>query len=161
MIRIGKLTDYAFILLGRMASVNTRIHAAAELSEQSGVALPTVSKVLKTLARAGIVRSVRGAHGGYVLAGPPENFTLARIIDALEGPIALTECAITESACQQAASCGVRGHWSLINQAIRTALESVTMADLIRPVAAALGEEVFIPASIPTASRTARTTKTE
>jgi FeS assembly SUF system regulator len=159
MIRIGKLTDYAFILLGLMANAKSEVHAAAELSERGGVALPTASKVLKILTRAGIVRSVRGAHGGYVLTDP-ERVTVASIIHALEGPIALTDCATTESSCQQAASCGVRGHWSVINQAIRAALESVTLVDMLRPIPERR-EEVFIPASQLISTLPGRATETE
>lgn len=155
MIRIGKLTDYAFILLGQMARAKSEVHAAAELSARSGIALPTVSKVLKMLARDGVVRSVRGSHGGYALADLPECLSVARIIGALEGPIALTDCAIAESQCQQAAFCGVRGHWSIINQALSAALDAVTLADLLRPVPERR-EEVLIPVSaltLPQANR--------
>jgi len=146
MIKIGKLTDYAFILLGQMARAKSEVHAAAELSARSGLALPTVAKVLKILARAGLARSVRGAHGGYVLTDQPEFLSVARVIDAMEGPIALTDCAIGEAHCQQAASCGIRGHWSVINQALRAALDAVTLADLLRP-AAERREEASFPIS--------------
>lgn len=160
MIRIGKLTDYAFILLGQMAREKSAVHAAAELSARSGIALPTVSKVLKMLARAGVARSVRGSHGGYALADLPEHLSVARIIDAMEGPIALTDCAITESHCQQAASCGVRGHWSIINQALSTALDAVTLADLLLP-APERREEILIPLSALTSSPAGRAKETE
>lgn len=160
MIKIGKLTDYAFILLGQMARAKSEVHAAAELAARTGIALPTVSKVLKMLARAGVARSVRGSHGGYVLADLPERLSVARIIDALEGPIALTDCAIGEAHCQQAATCGVRGHWSVINQALRAALDAVTLADLLRPTPERR-EEVLIPVSTLTSSQTGRAKETE
>jgi FeS assembly SUF system regulator len=160
MIRIGKLTDYAFILLGQMARARSEVHAAAELSARSGIALPTVSKVLKMLARAGVARSVRGSHGGYTLADLPDRLSVARIIDAMEGPIALTDCAIAESHCQQAASCGVRGHWAVINQALRTALDAVTLADLLLP-APERREEILIPLSALTLPAAGRAKETE
>ena len=160
MIRIGKLTDYAFILLGQMARASSEVHAAAELSARSGIALPTVSKVLKILARAGFARSVRGSHGGYLLADLPEHLSVARIIDAMEGPIALTDCATGEPHCRQAPFCNVRGHWSVINQALRAALEAVTLADLLLP-AADFRENATFPLSALISPQTSRAKETK
>jgi FeS assembly SUF system regulator len=135
MLRISKLTDYAIIVLGYMARMPERTFTAADLAESSGVAVPTVSKVLKLLTRASLLRSTRGSKGGYQLARPPEETTVANIIFALEGPIALTECGIADDQCQQASSCHIRSHWSVINRAIRTALEAVTLAEMALPEA--------------------------
>ena len=143
MIRVGKLTDYATVILSVMAKDKNRVFAAIEMAAVTGVALPTVSKILKMLVNAKILMSTRGAKGGYMLAREPEKISVAAIISALEGPIALTECSISEHACGQAAGCGIRANWHLINQTIHNALESVTLADLIRPVAKP--EEVYIP----------------
>ena len=134
MLRITKLTDYAIIILGQMASVHGAIHTAADLAVTTGIAWPTVSKVLKSLARAQVLNSTRGAKGGYQLALAPEAITIARIIAALEGPIALTECGVAHFQCEQADTCQVQGNWSVLNRAIQSALEAVTLADMIRPM---------------------------
>ncbi|HEY8098701.1 MAG TPA: SUF system Fe-S cluster assembly regulator [Methylobacter sp.] len=113
------------------------------MAAATGIALPTVSKILKLLVNAKVLISTRGAKGGYVLARIPEEISIATVISALEGPIALTECSISHQGCEQASGCDIGGNWSLINQTIHNALESVTLADLIRP--AVIPEEVFIP----------------
>ncbi|TAN50268.1 MAG: SUF system Fe-S cluster assembly regulator [Methylococcaceae bacterium] len=145
MIRISKLTDYAFIVLGHMArGRHEAVYAAAELATGTGIAVPTVSKVLKSLTRAGVVRSLRGVRGGYALCRPARETSVATVIHALEGPIAITECGIAEHQCNQSDACHTRGNWDLINQAIRGALESVSLADLVRPPNDH-GAEVSIP----------------
>lgn len=143
MLRISKLTDYAFIVLCHMARGEAGVYAAPELASGTGIAVPTVSKILKTLVKASIVRSARGAKGGYALVRSPEQTTVAEIIGALEGPIALTDCASNENDCHQAAGCGVRGNWAALNRAVYAALSAVTLADMLRP-AQAMGE-VRIP----------------
>jgi FeS assembly SUF system regulator len=134
MLRISKLSDYAIIILGHMAKAPGSTYAATDLAESARVAGPTVSKVLKALARAQILNSTRGAKGGYQLSRPPEQTTIASIIAALEGPIALTECSLENTQCEQSHSCHVRGNWSVLNRAIQTALESVTLADMASPM---------------------------
>jgi FeS assembly SUF system regulator len=119
------------------------VHAAMEIAAATGIALPTVSKILKLLVKAGVLISTRGAKGGYALARVPEKISVAAIIGALEGPIALTECSISHQGCEQATGCDIRGNWGVINRTIHNALESVTLADMIRP--AVVPEEVFIP----------------
>lgn len=143
MLKLSKLTDYATVVLSHMAKNNAATHAALEIAEATGIAQPTVSKVLKMLAKAGVLNSVRGAKGGYVLARPPAKITVASVISALEGPIALTECSHSHRSCEQASGCHIQGGWNLINQKIFNALESVTLADLILPVTAP--REVTIP----------------
>ncbi|MEQ1620700.1 MAG: SUF system Fe-S cluster assembly regulator [Methylococcales bacterium] len=145
MLRLSKLTDYATVILSDMAKDKTQVHSAMEIAATTRIALPTVSKILKLLVNAEVLISTRGAKGGYVLAREPENISVATVISALEGPIALTECSISQQACEQAAGCGIRGNWSLINQTIHNALESVTLADLIRPTV--VPDEVLIPVS--------------
>ena len=143
MLRLSKLTDYATVILSFMAKDKTQVRAAMELAAVTGIALPTVSKILKLLVNANVLISTRGAKGGYVLARMPEEISVATVISALEGPIALTECSISHQGCEQASGCDIRGNWSLINQIIHNALESVTLADLTRPVE--VPEEVMIP----------------
>lgn len=134
MLRLSKLTDYATVILSYIAQDQYRLHGALEIAESTGIAQPTVSKILKILSKAGVVNSVRGVKGGYTLAREPNRITVATVISALEGPIALTECTVSHKGCEQASGCRIQGNWHLINQKIAQALESVTLADMIMPV---------------------------
>lgn len=141
MLRISRLTDYGTVVLGQMADTPDRVWSAADLAARTGIAQPTVSKLLKSLARPGLLRSWRGASGGYALARPPAEISAADILDALEGPLRLTECADDHATCEFESVCRVGGAWQAINGAIRAALGTVTLEDLIRgtPDLAALG----------------------
>jgi FeS assembly SUF system regulator len=130
MLRMGKLTDYATVVLASLAQQPERHRAAAELSERTRLAKPTVSKVLKGLQRAGLVVSSRGAQGGYALARRPEEITAAQILDVFEGPIAITECSGAASQCGIERLCRVGSAWQRVNAAIRRALEDVTLRQL-------------------------------
>lgn len=141
--RLSKLTDYATVILSHIAKKNDGVHAAMGIAEVTGIAQPTVSKVLKLLVNAKVLTSVRGAKGGYKLARSPEKISVAAVINALEGPIALTECSASHHACEQVQGCEIQGNWDLINKTVHNALESVTLADLILPVKAP--SEVSIP----------------
>lgn len=130
MLRISKLTDYGTVILAHLAARPDQQLAAAEVAERTRIALPTVSKLLKTLQRAGLVISTRGSHGGYQLARPASEITAARILDALEGPMAITECSGEHSSCGLESSCRVGHVWQRVNGAIRRALNDVTLAQL-------------------------------
>ncbi len=130
MLRMGKLTDYATVVLASLAQEPARHRAAAELAERTRVGRPTVSKVLKGLQRAGLVISSLGAQGGYRLARSPELITAAQILDVFEGPIAITECSGASSHCGIERQCRVGGAWQRVNAAIRRALEEVTLSEL-------------------------------
>ncbi len=130
MLRISKLTDYGTIILAHLASRADQQLAAAEVAERTRIALPTVSKVLKTLQRAGLVTSTRGSHGGYQLAQPASEITAVKILDALEGPFAITECSGEHSSCGFESNCRVGHVWQRVNGAIRRALSDVTLAQL-------------------------------
>ena len=130
MIRISKLTDYGTVILALLAGDPERPRAAAEVSERTRIALPTVSKLLKKLQRTGLVTSTRGSHGGYRLALPPNEITAARILDALEGPVAITECSGQHSSCGLESNCSVGSAWQRVNGAIRKALNDITLAQL-------------------------------
>lgn len=145
MLKLSKLTDYATVILSHMAQDRTRLHGALEIAEATGIAQPTASKILKILVKASVLSSTRGARGGYTLARAPDRITVASVISALEGPIALTECSVSHKGCEQAAGCRIQGNWHLINQKISQALESVTLADLILP--SKTPQEVTIPVS--------------
>lgn len=130
MLRISKLTDYGTLVLAHLGAKPDCLASAGHVAEATGLALPTVSKLLKELARAGLVTSERGAHGGYTLARPADAISAAEIIDALEGPVAITECSSPGGACDLEAHCRVGRAWQNINLSIRRALQSVTLADL-------------------------------
>jgi FeS assembly SUF system regulator len=144
-LKLSKLTDYATVILSHLARENSRVHGAVEVAAATGIALPTVSKVLKLLSKAGVLSSQRGAKGGYTLSRAPEKISVASVISALEGPIALTECSASHKSCEQASGCSIQGNWHLLNQRIELALESVTLADMIMPCRPP--QEVLIPLS--------------
>jgi len=130
MLRIGKLTDYATVVLATLAQDPQRHRAAAELAEKTRLSRPTVSKVLKELQRAGMVISSLGAQGGYRLSRPPQLITAAQILDIFEGPIAITECSTASSHCGIEKLCRVGSVWQRVNLGIRGALEDLTLYQL-------------------------------
>ncbi len=133
MLRISKLTDYGVVLSTHLAGVVGPI-AVRDLAAESGIPEPTVRKVLKTLARAGVVTSTRGVNGGYALSRSAEAINVAEIIAALEGPIAVTECTdeSVDSSCAHETHCGVRGNWQRINEAVQEALAGITLAEMAK-----------------------------
>lgn len=134
MIRMTKQTDYGIVLLTRMAGLPDRLFNATELAAESRLPQPTVSKILKILARAGLLDSQRGVKGGYTLARDPEAISVTEIIGALEGPIGITECIDdTPGECSHEAGCPVRGNWHRINEAIRQALDGINLAEMAQP----------------------------
>ena len=130
MLRIGKLTDYATVILAILAADRSRLLTAGALSTRTHIAAPTVAKLLKQMHRAGLVNSTRGTHGGYQLARDPENISAASILDALEGPLALTECSSATGHCGIEHTCSVGRAWQRLNVAIRRSLNEVTLAQL-------------------------------
>ena len=137
MLRVTKLTDYATVVLAALASTPDRVLSAAELAERARLETPTVAKVLKPLAHAGLVEGFRGASGGYRLARPASDISLIAIVEAIEGPLGMTECSGEHSSCEHEPHCGLQSHWRRINDVIAEALGGITLADLLpRPVAA-------------------------
>jgi FeS assembly SUF system regulator len=132
MLRMSKLTDYGTLVLSQLAANGAEPSSAGVVAGKTRIALPTVSKLLKVLTRSGLVVSKRGALGGYALARPAEEITAAEIIDALEGPVAITECSASDGACDLEAYCRVGLAWQRVNLSIREALDHVTLADLQR-----------------------------
>jgi FeS assembly SUF system regulator len=130
MLRISRLTDYATVLLAALAGEPGRVQTAAALAEQTHIAAPTVSKVLKQLQRTGLVVSTRGLRGGYQLARPAAQISAAAILDALEGPVALTDCSVGHGYCELEHSCRVGRVWQRLNLAIRRSLHDVSLAQL-------------------------------
>ncbi len=131
MIRITRETDYGIVLLAFMARDADQSYSAAVLAESQHLPVPMVSKVLKTLTRIGLLVSQRGPQGGYSLARSPRDISAADIIDALEGPIAITECNLTgPDICVHQEHCSVSSHWGRINGAIRNALEGISLWEM-------------------------------
>jgi FeS assembly SUF system regulator len=130
MLKMSRLTDYGTGVLAYLAGTGARPHSASEVAEQTGLPGATVSKVLKLLTRGGLVTSHRGAQGGYVLSRPATEITAAEILDALEGPLALTECSTEAGTCELESLCLVGNSWQRINIAIRRALDEISLAEL-------------------------------
>lgn len=147
MLRLSKLGDYGTLIMAHMARDPRRVFSAAEIAAAVGVGLPTVSKVLKMLARAALLVSHRGTRGGYALARPPENISIVQIIDAVEGTMGITECSVTAGLCGQEPGCLVRAGWLRVNHLVRAALEGVRLADFAPPVAGPVAVTVEFGAS--------------
>jgi FeS assembly SUF system regulator len=142
MIRMSKLTDYAIVLLAHVAREERTLTAQA-LAQRSRVPLPTVSKLCKELSRAGLLQSHRGRHGGYSLTRAPASISVAEVVEALEGPIALTECGSTGAdACGIEPFCLAKGTWDPVSRAVQAALRGLPLSEigpfrLAQPAAAA------------------------
>ena len=136
MLRLSKLTDYAVVVLVQLDS-SGGVTTSPWLAQETGVPEPTVAKVLKALAAAGLVTSQRGARGGYRLARRLEEIPVARVIAAIDGPISLTACVDgAVGGCEALCQCPIRGRWDPVNQAILSALTRITLAEM-RPEASA------------------------
>ena len=133
MLRLSKMTDYATVLLSAMAEAPEAIRNASELAALTGVSPPTVRKTLKMLAGSGLIESLRGAGGGYRLERRPEKISMADIVSAMEGPIAMTQCSSHQGLCALEPRCRIRRHWQIINQNIIDSLKALSLADLTRP----------------------------
>jgi FeS assembly SUF system regulator len=141
MIRITKQADYGVVLMTFMTQREEDLFKASELAAETGLPLPTVSKILKLLTRGGLLVSHRGVKGGYTLGRMAEEISVAEIVAALDGPIAVTECIEqTPGECSRESRCVVRGNWQRINLAIHDALESISLAEMAAPAVARLEE---------------------
>jgi FeS assembly SUF system regulator len=136
MLRITKQTDYGIVLMTCLArGEEGTIHKTRDLAEGTGIPLPMVSKILKSLAKSDLLVSHRGVHGGYSLARNPRDISVAEMIDALEG-LAITECvdANGSSECRHDGTCPVQANWNRINRAIRAALEEISLSEMTQPL---------------------------
>jgi FeS assembly SUF system regulator len=131
MLRVTKLTDYATVVLTVLAARPDAVLSAPELAERAGLELPTVAKLLKPLAQAGLVEGFRGTNGGYRLARAASRISLVEIVEAMEGPLGMTECSVHAGACGIEHSCGVRANWRRINDVVADALRNVTLAQML------------------------------
>ncbi|ABK46031.1 transcriptional regulator, BadM/Rrf2 family [Magnetococcus marinus MC-1] len=134
MLRLSRMTDYGTLVMMHMAKAPERVHSASEIAQHTKLPEPSVRKVLKIMVRAELLCSVRGLKGGYRLAKLPLEISLEALITALEGTaVAITDCCDDEQTdhCEQFDACHMRPHWVVINEAIRHALQGVTVQDLL------------------------------
>ena len=149
--RLSHLADYAVVLMTAAARypAGARL-SATELAGDTGVPLPTTQKLMGQLAGCGLLSSVRGAGGGFALARPAQEISLADIVEAVEGPIAMTVCSEGRTDCALDAHCRVKPHMGVVGNAVRGALGAVSLQQLSTPAKAGVQpgrEEVWAPAS--------------
>jgi FeS assembly SUF system regulator len=131
MFRLNKLTDYGIVLMAHVArSAEDTPHTARSLAQDTRLPLPTVGKLMRQLSEHGLLTSHRGVNGGYNLARPAASISVADIILALEGPIGFTECSVVAGLCEMERSCSIKINSQIIGEALRDALERVTLAEL-------------------------------
>ena len=136
MIRLSKLTDYGLVLMGHVArSKHRTLHTARDLALESGLPVPTVSKLLRILQQGGFLTSQRGIKGGYSLARDPHEIPVSDIIATIEGPVALTDCSTDViGLCDFERGCPIKHNQQIINRVVRGALEKLTLRDLVHPL---------------------------
>lgn len=134
MLRLNRMTDYSIVVLGALAHRQGEVVATAQIAALTGLKQPTVAKVAKLLQAAGLLTTQRGANGGYQLVGAPEDVTLVKIIEGVEGPIAVNDCVDgAQDPCAVSNCCFMSNNWNKVNETVRAALDAVTLADLIDP----------------------------
>ncbi len=132
MIRLSRLADYGVVLMTHIACSRPALHTAQAVARATTIPLPTTSMLLSALAGAGILAAMRGPGGGYRLARRPEQISIAEIVGAIDGPIALTQCIERgPGSCELEGLCPSRTGWHVINRAVRKAFEEVSLADLL------------------------------
>ncbi len=135
MIRLSRMTDYGVVVMTYMAWHGNETRSAHQVATATGLPEATAGKLLKLFARAGLLKSRRGARGGYILTSSPEEISLARVVEAVEGPIALTLCVDDHPGhCDVESLCPMRGGWNQINTALRDAFEGVSLAAMTAPL---------------------------
>ena len=138
MIRMTRLTDYGIMLLTLFArDAKHPMKSARDLSREAKLPLPTVSKILKLLARHGLLEAHRGVRGGFTLSRKPDAITMATVINALEGPIGVTDCCAPASDCGIEGTCIVKSNWKKIHRVVTAALDGITLAEMTHPLPAA------------------------
>lgn len=134
MLRISKLTDYALLILSEMARQPDMLMSAKALADSLHLNTPTVSKILKILCDAGLVKSVRGAEGGYRLARHAAEITVADVITSMEGELAMTACCESTNLCSIGSMCTLQENWQKINKMVHTLLAKLTILDMLKPL---------------------------
>ena len=126
------MTDYAILMMVELTRDGEMLSAHA-LAQRVGVETPTASKLLKLLAGSGLLASYRGANGGYRVNRTAAEISVAEVISAIEGPIAMTECSVEQGLCSQEDNCELRGNWQRISLAVAQALREVSLAEMSAP----------------------------
>jgi FeS assembly SUF system regulator len=135
MLRLSKMTDYAVVVMGQLASRPDCRQSAASIAEKTGLPTATVGQVLKALSISNLVDGTRGAYGGYLLSRSPSAISVAEIVVAMDGPVAITACVDgADDPCNVQAGCLLRGSWDAVNSAIEGALKGVTLEDMLAPL---------------------------
>ena len=133
MIKLSKLTDYAVIVLSVLAEEGNGLYSSADLAKKTALPEPTVSKILKLLAKKELVQSLRGAKGGYQLGHAAQTISIAEIVSAIEGPVALTHCVDQSSeCCERSTDCSMKGRWNKVNIAMQETLRQISLEDMMR-----------------------------
>jgi len=149
MLRVSKLADYATVLMAYMALKFNELHNARDIAAATHIALPTVSKILKLMAKANLVISTRGAKGGYSLARAPEAIDITEVLQAVDGNFGMTDCSQHNNDCQIEPYCSISCNWQLISETIHKALKSLTLAEMTKPLSkrqVPLTQEIFVNA---------------
>lgn len=135
MFKISRMTDYGVVVMAQLAHASDAVVVTApDLASAAGLPAPSVAKILKRMARGGLVTSHRGIKGGYALARPAREINVADIIVAIEGPVAITACVDgAEGGCVVESLCPIRGCWDRVNAAVMRTLESMTLAEIASP----------------------------
>ena len=148
MIKLSRMADYGVVLMTQFARDADEMKTAPDMALSSGLPAPTVSKILKLLTQGGLLESQRGTKGGYTLARDPAGISVADIIGALDGPIALTECMTGDGViCEIEALCPTRTNWKKINEAVVSALEGISLADMTPQMAPFVPHRPYEPAA--------------
>lgn len=134
MIRMSKIADYGIVVMTQLAECGDQRLSSRELATSARLPVPMVSKILKVLTREKLLTSRRGASGGYRLSRSPEMISVADVIAALEGPIAMTECLDAAGECRQEPHCPVRRNWQKIDRAVRRVLDGISLSDMLEPL---------------------------
>ena len=134
MLKISKLTDYATVIMSYLALDPHHVMSATHIAREIHLAVPTVSKILKILSDANLVKSYRGTGGGYQLARSTKEITVAEVVSAIEGKLAMTECCAGQNICALDSLCAIKENWQVINKVILMALSGLTLADMSKPI---------------------------
>lgn len=133
MFRISKLADYGTMVMALLAKSSEQWHNARAIADKTHISQPMISKILKLLAKHGLLVSTRGVQGGYALSRTPAKIQLLDILHAMGMEVAMTDCCRISGHCDVLAYCGVRGHWHKINQVVLNAINAITLDDMIKP----------------------------
>ena len=135
MIKVSRMADYAILLVCKMSNDENKVYSSQELSIITSLKITTISKILTKLTKANVTDSIRGVSGGYKLTMQAEDISVGNIIDIIDGKVALTVC-VEEGEnhnCDLVSLCPSQSNWQIINNTVREALNSVSIAEMANP----------------------------